>query len=361
MSCSETTLFQGVRGIFDSHDFHERAALSATYFAFSTWFSESLPIAPCLFLTGAAPEARLLLELLECVVHKPLSLSELTRGGFLSIDISSAPTLLIQQNYVSDSLWSLLRASIHRDAQVSTPSGVQKIYCAKAIYLGNESNAVELDDGFLRVDIAPSHNRLPILEADERLNLSTEFQSRMRAFQERYAIQVRDSKFDLPEFSSPIRILVRALGAPMVAVPELQIALGPLLREYQDSMKAALWFDPTCVVIEAALFRSHQDQTERIHVGEIANTANAILTGRGETLQLEAKEAGLILRKLGLLPKRDKSGFAIRFDETIRQHIHHLANQFGVATVQEGVMSCAHCAGFVSVEPSDERHPGTIE
>src|ERR1700751_78904 len=128
-------LFAGILDIFISRGFPEQVALSATYFAFSTWFSALLPGAPYLRITGAGPEARLLLELLECVVRNPLPLLGLTARGFLSFDMNSEPTLLIDQEVIDNSLWTLLRASNSRNAHVSTNNGMRKIYCAKAIYL----------------------------------------------------------------------------------------------------------------------------------------------------------------------------------------------------------------------------------
>ena len=127
-----------------------------------------------------------------------------------------------------------------------------------------------------------------------------------------------------------------------------------MLRDYEESIRAELWCDPKCVVIEAVLFCSHKAEVERVHVGEITRTANVILKVRGEAVQLEAKEVGGILRQLGLSPMRDRKGFAIRLNESIRRHIHQLASRFAVATVQEGTVLCAHCAEFVPFEPRNE-------
>jgi hypothetical protein len=362
MACSEAALFQGRRGLFEARGFPEKIAASATYFAFATWFPALLPIAPFLLLTGAGPEGCLVLDLLACVVQKPLPLFELTRGGFLSLDVTTQPTLLIRQGRLTESTWSILCASNHPNAQISTTNGIKKIYCTKALYLGDESMAAGTDDGLLRIDIPPSHGRLPVLDANEKLRLSAEFQPQMRAYYERNATQVRDSAFYLPDFSSPLRILSRALGAPLAGAPELQNALGPLLHELQESMNATLWLDPKCVVIEALLFWSHKRETAAAHVGAIAETANAILQGRGENTQLEAKAVGATLRRLGLVPKRDRQGYAIRLDDTVRRQVHRLASQFAVASVQEGMMRCDHCAECFSCESvGDEKNASSLQ
>jgi hypothetical protein len=345
--CPTTSeLFTGILAVFKAHGFHENASLTATYFAFSSWFSAFLPAAPCLFISGPGPEARLLVDLLECVVRNPLPISELTRGGFLSVDMGLEPTLLIVQERIADSLWKLVRASNHRKAQVPTGNGMRTIYCAKVMYVGDESPAVGSDESLLRINLSPLHGRVPFLEPNDKSDLIAEFQPRMQAYRQQNCVQVCDSRFDLPELSSANRILARVLGAPIVAAPEVQASLGSLLRDYQDAIRADLWLNPRCVVIEAVLFRCHDRKSERIRVGEIARTTNAILKGRGEATQLGPKEVGGILRQLGLSPTRDSKGFAIRLDEGIRRGIHKLAGRFAVATVQEGAMECAHCVEF---------------
>jgi hypothetical protein len=358
---SAVDLFTGVLRIFTARGFSENTALHVTYFALATWFSACLPEAPCLIVTGPGPEARLLLELLACVVFRPQPLCELTRAGFLALDMSSEPTLLMVEEDISPSVWQLVRASNYRDGQISGAKGIQKIFCAKAIYLGTDSTQADANRSLLRVDLSPLRGRPPVLEANEKEELIAEFRPKMQAYREGNFVRVRDSRFDLPELNSDIRILARLLGAPIVSAPELQAALGPLLREYQEAMREGVWCDPKCVVIEAALFYAHKAQIERVRVKEIADAANAMLKGRGESLQLEAKAIGAILRKLGLLPKRDAKGFYVQLENGARRHIHQLASRFAVATVQQNVMSCACCAAFFAFEPSTEGHMAPME
>jgi hypothetical protein len=358
---STSELFTGILAVFKARGFHESAALSATYFAFSTWFSALLPAAPCLLISGPGPEARLLVDLLECVVRNPLSLFELTRGGFLSVDMDLEPTLLIVQEQIADSLWKLVRASNHRNAQVPTANGMRKIYCAKVLYVGDKSPDVGNDGSLLQINLSPLRGRVPFLEPNDKSDLIAEFQPRMQAYRQQNYVQVCDSRFDLPELGSASRILARVLGAPIVAAPEVQASLGPLLRDYQDAIRAELWLNPRCVVVEAVLSRCHDGKSERIHVGEITRITNAILKGRGETKQLGPKEVGGILRQLGLSPSRDRKGFAIRLDESIRRAIHQLAGRFAVATVQEGAMVCAHCVEFFTLSSNTEGHRASTE
>lgn len=358
---SAVDLFTRVLSIFTARGFSQREALPVAYFAIATWFSGCLPEAPCLLITGPGPEARLLLELLECVVFRPQPLCELTRAGFLALDLNSEPTLLIVQEDISPSVGKLIRASNCPNAQVSGASSIKKIYCAKVLYFGTNSTQADANRSLLRAELSPLCGRPPILEANQKKQLIAEFQPKMQAYRERNFLKVRDSRFDLPDLSSEIRMLARVLGAPIVSAPELQAALGTLLREYQEAIRESFWSDPKCVVIESALFYSHKAQMERVRVKEITVAANALLKGRGESLQLEAKAVGAILRRLGLLPKRDAKGFAVRLENGARRHIHRLASRFAVATVQQNVMSCEYCAAFFAFGPDTEGHMAPME
>lgn len=152
---SAVELFTSILSIFTARGFSEKCALAVTYFAIATWFSDCLPEAPCLLISGPSPEARLLLELLACVVFHPQPLFEVTRAGFLALDMTLEPTLLIAQEDITASLWNLIRASNYRNGQISGARGIQKIYCAKAMHFGTELTIAGSDRSLLRVDLTP--------------------------------------------------------------------------------------------------------------------------------------------------------------------------------------------------------------
>jgi hypothetical protein len=345
---STVELFKAVCETLTDRDLPEKVALLTTYFCFSAWFPDCLPVAPCLLITAPRPEARFLLEFLACLVCHPLLLGRVTPEGLLSLPMDPRPTLLIDHERVSSSTWNLLRASNYPDTYVPSRGGLRNIYCAKAIYRGSEAADDNLDDSALRINLPPSRGRFPVLDAKDKRAIAEELQPKMLAYRHRNFAAVRDSHFDLPEFSSGIRILARVLGAPIIGAPELQADLAPLLREYYDETQVAQWLNPRCVLIEAALYYCHGGNGKTVYVGQVTRAANAILKGRGETIQLEAKQVGGILRRLGLIPNRNKRGFAIQLNDTACRHIHQLANSFDVTG--EAALTCPHCAGRVAGE-----------
>jgi hypothetical protein len=175
---STVNLFTAIRELLTDRGLPEVPARLITCFVFATWFHDSLPAAPCLLITGPRPEGHFVLELLACLVRNPFPIFELTRGGFLNLDMKAEYTLLIHQERITTSAWNLLRASNHRNAQISSRHGLRKIYCAKAIYCGIEAGGD--GDDMVRIDLPPSRGPLPILNAKDKQAIAEELQPKMR-------------------------------------------------------------------------------------------------------------------------------------------------------------------------------------
>jgi hypothetical protein len=111
-------------------------------------------------------------------------------------------------------------------------------------------------------------------------------------------------------------------------------------------------------VVEALLYHCHIGSSEDlVHVGEIASTATLIFKARGETIALEPKSVGAIVRVFGFSLKRDNRGYALRLTGTNRRRIHRLACDLDVAAVQEGGSKCAHCAEITAACDRQEAKP----
>jgi len=341
---STAELFTASRELLMSRGFPEEVALTSTYFVFSTWFPEFLPIAPCLSIAGPRPEAALLLQLLGCLVRRPLPLGDVTRSGLCSLPMHLQPSLLIDQQRISRSAWELLSRSNQHTANVPRKDGLVNIFCAKAVFCEDAICAGNLGDGTFHINAPPSRGRLPILIATDKNEIATAFQSRFLAYRARNICKVRDSQCDFLEFDSRIRILGRVLGAPIVDAPELQADLIPLLRAYQAAIRASKLHDLRCVVIEALLLHCHEKSGEKLFVGQLTKDVNLILKGRGETTEFKPESIGTILRGQGFSPKRGSQGYGILLNESNRRFIHDLAARFGVAEAQEGARKCLHCA-----------------
>jgi hypothetical protein len=341
---STLQLFAATREQFEIAGFPEDISLPAAHFVFASWFPESSAVAPCLSISGPHSEAMYLLRLLGCLVRHPLRLAEVTRAGLCSLPNNLQVTYLICQEPISRSTRTLLNASNNPGAHLSWKGGLANIYSPKAIYVGTGFAFRKDGDSSLHIHLTPSRSHLPILNANAQRMITDEFQGKMQAYRFRNINRVRDSQFNVPGLASGSRILSQTLGACIVDAPEIQAGLEPLLQDQEEQARASRWTDLECVAIEAALYHSHVEMAGRTYIGKLTKTAHEILVFRGEKTPLSPEEIGRVLRRLGLVPRRDSSGSALVFTDQMRKRIHELARDYGVAAAQQGIAMCPLCS-----------------
>jgi hypothetical protein len=259
-----------------------------------------------------------------------------------------APTLLINADQIGPAALALLRTSNRRNAFFPLRDGLVDFFCAKAVYCGDTVDSAILGESALHINLPPSRGRLPILDEKFSDEVAREFQSKFLAYRCHHFLEVRESRFDLPEFTSATRILARVFGAPIVEAATLRTALIRLLQDHEEARLALSWTDLRCVVIEAVLHHCHTEPGEKVHVGKITKTVNCILKGRGEETQREAREIGVVLRDFKLCSKRDSAGYAILLDSAVCRHIHRLAHGFGLLAMRKGEARCLHCHSILN-------------
>lgn len=155
--------------------------------------------------------------------------------------------------------------------------------------------------------------------------------------------KVRTSEFDIPEFAGATREYVRALGQCLVDAPELQASLATLFRSRDNAERTGTACELDAVVIEALLVCCHERKPS-VHVGDIATLANGILSLKGETAELSAREVGGRLKNLGFLTTRlDSSGRGIYLLNAECERIHKHGRALGVAALRQGLPGCGFC------------------
>ena len=97
------------------------------------------------------------------------------------------------------------------------------------------------------------------------------------------------------------------------------------------------------ILVEALLVCCHERRSA-VHVSEIADLANDILSRQGEILRLSAREVGGKLKTLGFRTTRlDSAGRGLYLLGENCKHIHELAKSYGVPSLREGLHGCPHC------------------
>ena len=338
-------LFAEICNAFLTHfNVSDSGAALLTGSAITTWFTESLPIAPCISVATSTPtQAVLLMRFLACFCYHPLLLGSLSTNGFLSLPMQLTPTLIIHESGLSKKASTLLNASNYRGLPVHKSERLLDLYCAKAIV--GQHHATFLENA-IQVTIDPPRP-LQISSFDERAEaeLVKQFQSRLLMYRLENRERVVSSCFDVPDFISPTREIARNLGKCLLD-DELQQKVYALLRDQDNELRGTRSLDFPATVIETLLAFCHEDGTASVHVKEIALGARTILEARGENAELSYERTGLILKNLGLhTVKLDRDGKGLLLVNETKRRIHQLAARYSIETsAPKGSAICQHCA-----------------
>jgi hypothetical protein len=121
--------------------------------------------------------------------------------------------------------------------------------------------------------------------------------------------------------------------------------LLPLAENQRKAVATRRAIDPMAVIIEALWTPAHKQSSMRTL--DLQKRVNAILSARGERVELSVREIGWKLTDLGLPRKRSAKGMFLKLSEVAPQ-IHGLAEQFGLRLPQ--VDGCARCASVQVIE-----------
>jgi hypothetical protein len=337
---STPELFDQIYGlIMRRSDLSDDAASLVTFFVFSTFFCDCLQLAPCLVLQGESSAAAALLRILSWVCRHPLLLVN-PRLGSEPEHLDS--TSLIYLSEPEAKIEKLLASHLSRFG-VFRHGSLHEIGGAKAIYVRSPSLRSPLADECLRISVAPARELLnPADETRERPVLE-ELQAKMLNYRLRNYGKVKSSNFDVSKFTAPTRALARSLGACIVDASDLQTRVAALLQDHDEAVLAERAAEFESVLLEALIVLCHERRIS-VHVGQVAEIANGILAGRGESLILSPRETGGKLKVLGFRTTRlDSGGRGLYLLGEIREHVHKLARLYTVPSLQSGLPGCPDC------------------
>lgn len=214
---------------------------------------------------------------------------------------------------------------------------------AAAVYVGAmELKSLFVDAG-IWMPVSPMLRSFSTHDEEREVATINNLQNRLLMYRLQNFAQVRSSQFDAPKFSSSTREMARMLGRCIVDAAALQARLLDLLRPRDDAERTEGTGRLEAVVVEALVVACHKKRPS-VHVGQVAEIANAILSRSEESFQLNPKEVGAKLKQLGLRTTRlDSAGRGIYLLTKQCALIHKLGRAFGVPTLREGLPGCPHC------------------
>jgi hypothetical protein len=316
----------------------DKVSALLTFWVFSTWFKESLSLAPCLAITGWAPEGDLILRTLRIFCYHPLLMAGLTAANLKQVPRDLRSTLLISEPNLDKQMALLLDCSTCRGYQSIREDRPHDYFGPKAIYLGADLPARSITHS---VHINASDTIKGGSQRASHLSdgMIQHFQNQLFDYRVTNLQRVFQSDFNASGLSSETHVIANALGACIVDAPTLQAELVSVLMPQSQQQIAERLDDLGTLVVGAAFALCHQGK-DAILVGEIAAEVNRILLSRGERLQFSAEKVGHKLKKIGLLSRRlGGAGNGFLLDHSTQLRLHEVGAAYG-------------CEGFMEEEKS---------
>ncbi len=313
-------------------------------FCLCSWVSEALPSRLSLHVIGPTTNAGMvLMDLLSCFCHHALFLAQIDIDSIASIPRGLCPTIVYSGQLTRTTRHLLephhMRTGILRGRGQRIPiEYMTVIYSPSIADVSNSPTALE-------IPILSAEENCPPLSREILEHLGEELQSRLLSFRLKTLAQVATCEFRETRLQFPTRELARVLGCCTPENADLQSELATLLAGTDHGLRVEQSTTPESLVIEGLLFLVHEENRERLHVGELTEVINTIRAGRGERSELKARSVGHIVRTLGLKTERlDGAGRGVFLLTEIREFIHHLARQFAVPSATNGPRQCEFCA-----------------
>jgi hypothetical protein len=360
---STAKLFGEVRQCLTESGMPPEVATKVTYFLFQDWLWEVSSPTPSLIITGPSAEAALLLQLLSCASRRALRIDETESQHFRRLAQRINPTVLLDARPLAKrSLRKLLASS---GFPILAPYGqsVSAISFPKVVYVGAALPGDIPSEFALHVHLAPSRRGVRLLDEHQLSRITAALQPKLLDYRLQNLPKVRASDFDIPNMDLDTGTVARCIGRCIVNAPELQHGVRTLLEDRDAELRSARWTDPTCTIVEVLLDKVHSPQPNGIFVGQVAETANALLKARGASIQLHSRGVGDVMRNLGFGPlERKAKGIRLLVTSKMIRKTHELARDYRVAAVEAGIARCPSCTEmFASAGPMDTSSDLTFE
>jgi hypothetical protein len=284
--------------------------------------------------------------MLACVCASALHIGEITLNAILTLPQSRRPTvLLVDQLATSRELERVLRIMSRPGGLILRKGEFHDVSIPTLVCTAEPLRDRWILDQAIQVVLTPTRGSLPQFDPQSLSESARKLQGKLVRYREINLARVRESRFDAPQFSSPMREIASMLGNCIVDDPTLQRCVLMVLEAQDQDVRIRRTNSIAAITAETALFLSHEARRCEARVGEFATIAIGILKGRGETIELEPRAMGNHLRAIGLFSQRlGRAGRGIRFTNEIRRRIHTLAWGYDVRSIQDGVDRCKFCA-----------------
>jgi hypothetical protein len=332
-------LFNRISEIFQTFiDLPEEMLVRVGAYVLATWFPESLPVAPLLWITGPSTSGKTtLLRLLHCLCRRPILVTDVTPAVLYSWPALLKPTLLIDECELGNSgadqhVIRLIRAGTTRGVHVARKGEVFDLFCPKAV-----ASRTWPDDGAVAsravfIAMLPTRRILPAFDPQLIADEIDALQAQLLDFRLRNFHLVRGPQLRAASELNPRTLqIARSLAAPFLSDEFLEGELISSLRQQDQEADAVRQEQPEWVVVEALFRLAHERRAGELFVQQIASRADDILAERDDDRRFKPRRVGSILRSLGIHTERLGSwGRGICISPHHQRQVHGLAQNLGI-------------------------------
>jgi hypothetical protein len=306
-------------------------------FVISTWFIESLPIAPYLALVGPPRSGKsTLLQVLNLVCRRPLLTADITSAAFYEVYEKLSPTLLVDETLTAGSrreLFHLLKTGTTRGSVTLRKGRSLKAFGPKVISYTELPNDAALNSRCVIIPMQET-NRTDLAKPTGKKSLDTadNLQKQLLQYRLESYHSLRLPKVEGDErLYSRTRDLYQALALPIGNQTEFCEYLVRLFETQQEINREPLTLASTALL--RFLYEwIHLHLTDgKCAQKELTFGVNLNLERLQETFRLNAHEVGRALTSLGFTNrKRTNEGFILWLDLRTRKRIHNLAHDYAI-------------------------------
>ena len=317
-----------------------------TSFIFATWLADRLPRVPLLWIV--APEwadGDVLLQLLALFCRRSLLLAGDCVAGLWTLPMNLQPTLLLDCLELTVSIQKFLHASSSKSHYFARKGQTLNFCCAKAVCAQDSLRDRVLADFALQINLPPNRKQRPALTPEESQRIAMRFQADLLWYRLKNYHRICTSDIDVSGLTAPKQRLASSLAACILDDKELQSEIILLLGEQDRENKVERCSGLEVPILEALLSCCHDGKRSTLRVAELAEITNAMLTRRGEHLQVSPETVGWKLRSLRLRTEPVGSGGkGLWLLADVRRRIHTLATEYQVSLNTEGALGCIYCS-----------------
>jgi hypothetical protein len=316
-------------------------------FVISTWFIESLPVAPYLALVGPPRSGKTtLLQILNLVCRRPLLTADLTSAGFYEVYEKLSPTLLVDEGLTAGSrreLFHLLKTATTRGSVTLRKGRSLKAFGPKVISCTELPNDSALNSRCVIIPMQET-NRTDLDKPTDKkmLDIADALQKQLLQYRLENYHSLRLPKVDGDErLYSRTRDLYQALALPIGNQAEFCEYLVHLFETQQEINREPL--SPSCAAVLRILYEwIHLHLTDgKCAQKELTFGVNLNLESLQETFRLNAHEVGRALTSLGFTNrKRTNEGWILWLDLRTRKRIHNLAHDYAIDQESRSQRAC---------------------